>query len=187
MNWEVLVIDEPIVNAFLYSGGKIVVFTGLLDHFRTNGEIATIFFDMRYSFFLFFVGHVVARHGAEQMSNNMWFKILQIVLMQFVGMPDLVNMTSQFFLKLPFTRRNEMEADYIGVLLLASAGYDPRVAPQVYEKLGEVAGDTALNDYLATHPSGKKRALVLSGAKVMEEAFSIYRESSSGRGIEGFL
>ncbi|KAI3894678.1 hypothetical protein MKW92_052801 [Papaver armeniacum] len=177
MNWEVLVIDEPIVNAFCIPGGKIVVFTGLLDHFRTNGEIATIISHEVFFFPLL----------PEQMSNNMWFKILQIVLMQFVGMPDLVNMTSQFFLKLPFTRRNEMEADYIGVLLLASAGYDPRVAPQVYEKLGEVAGDTALNDYLATHPSGKKRALVLSGAKVMEEAFSIYRESSSGRGIEGFL
>ncbi|RZC57645.1 hypothetical protein C5167_004951 [Papaver somniferum] len=179
MNWEVLVIDEPIVNAFCIPGGKIVVFTGLLDHFRTDAEIATIISHE--------VGHVVARHGAEQMSNNMWFTILQIGLMQFVGMPDLVNMTSQFFLKLPFSRRNEMEADYIGVLLLASAGYDPRVAPQVYEKLGEVAGDTALNDYLATHPSGKKRALVLSRAKVMEEAFSIYRESSSGRGVEGFL
>ncbi|KAI3917808.1 hypothetical protein MKW92_008434 [Papaver armeniacum] len=159
MNWEVLVIDEPIVNAFCIPGGKIIVLTGLLDHFRTDAEIATIISHE--------VGHVVARHGAEQMSNNMWFKILQIVLMQFVGMPDLVNMTSQFFLKLPFSRGNEMEADYIGVLLLASAGFDPRVAPQVYEKLGEVAGDTALNDYLATHPSGKKRALVLSRAKVM--------------------
>ncbi|KAI3982534.1 hypothetical protein MKX01_031273 [Papaver californicum] len=179
MNWEVSIIGEPIVYAFCIPGGKIVVFTGLLDHFRTDAEIATIISHE--------VGHVLARNGAEQMSYNMWFTILQIFLMQFVGMPDLVNMTSQFFLKLPFSRRNEMVADYIGLLLLASAGYDPRVAPQVYEKLGEVGGDTSLNDYLATHPSGKKRAKVLSQAKVMEEALSIYRESSSGRGVEGFL
>lgn len=80
-----------------------------------------------------------------------------------------------------------MEADYIGLLLIASAGYDPRVAPQVYEKLGRIVGDSKLQDYLATHPSGKKRAQTLAQAKVMEEAFNIYREVQSGRGVEGFL
>lgn len=81
-----------------------------------------------------------------------------------------------------------MEADYIGLLLMASAGYDPRVAPKVYEKLGKVAGgDSALRDYLSTHPSGKKRAQLLSQAKVMEEGLLIYREVQAGKGIEGFL
>lgn len=69
-----------------------------------------------------------------------------------------------------------MEADYIGLLLLASSGYDPRVAPQVYEKLAEVNGHSPL-DHLSTHPYGKKRAKALSRAKVMEEALSIYKES----------
>ncbi|KAL3639901.1 metalloendopeptidase [Castilleja foliolosa] len=54
-------------------------------------------------------------------------------------------------------------------------------------KLGEVSGQSALQDYLATHPSGEKRAQVLSQAKVMEEALSIYRETQSGQGVEGFL
>lgn len=80
-----------------------------------------------------------------------------------------------------------MEADYIGLLLMASAGYDPRVAPRVYEKLGKVAGESSLQDYLATHPSGKKRAHLLSQAKVMEEALNLYWETRAGRGIEGFL
>lgn len=80
-----------------------------------------------------------------------------------------------------------MEADYIGLLLLAAAGYDPRIAPQVYEKLGKLTGDSAWKDYLSTHPSSKKRAQLLSQAKVMEEALSIYRETMAGRGIEGFL
>ena len=83
--------------------------------------------------------------------------------------------------------RMEMEADYIGLLLMASAGYDPRVAPKVYEKLGQVTGESALRDYLSTHPSGKKRAKLLAQAQVMEEALGIYREVRSGRGIEGFL
>lgn len=81
----------------------------------------------------------------------------------------------------------EMEADYIGLLLMASAGYDPRIAPTVYEKLGKVMGDSALRDYLSTHPSGKKRAQLLAQAKVMEEALTIYREVRTGHGMEGFL
>ncbi|KAH6828202.1 Peptidase family M48 family protein [Perilla frutescens var. hirtella] len=176
--WEVIVVNEPIVNAFCLPGGKIVVFTGLLNHFKADAEIATIIGHE--------VSHAVARHSAEQISKNLWLAILQLILYQFF-MPDVVNTMSNLFLRLPFSRRMEMEADYIGLLLIASAGYDPRVAPQVYEKLGRVAGSSPLQDYLATHPSGKKRAQLLSQAKVMEEALSIYREAQAGRGIEGFL
>ncbi|KAL8148188.1 mitochondrial metalloendopeptidase OMA1 [Apium graveolens] len=179
LNWEILVVDEPVVNAFCLPGGKIVVFTGLLRHFQTNEEIATIIGHE--------VGHVVARHGAEGITKNLWFAILQLILYQFV-MPDLVNSMSHLLLRLPFSRRMEMEADYIGLLLLASARYDPRVAPMVYEKLGKITGSSAMRDYLSTHPSGKKRAKLLAEAKVMEEAVAIYRESRMGhRGIEGFL
>ncbi|KAL6581435.1 hypothetical protein OROMI_007358 [Orobanche minor] len=180
LKWEVIVVDEPVVNAFCLPGGKIVVFTGLLKHFRADAEVATIIGHE--------VGHVVARHSAEQISKNLWLAILQLILYQFF-MPDIVNTMSNLLLRLPFSRRMEMEADYIGVLLIASAGYDPRVAPQVYEKLGRVAGDSALHDYLATHPSGKKRSQVLARAKVMEEALSIYREvqAGTGRSVKGFL
>ncbi|XP_050264636.1 mitochondrial metalloendopeptidase OMA1 isoform X1 [Quercus robur] len=178
LNWEVLVVNEPVVNAFCLPGGKIVVFTGLLEQFKTDAEIATIIGHE--------VGHAVARHAAEGITKNLWFAILQLILYQFV-MPDIVNTMSTLFLRLPFSRRMEMEADYIGLLLMASAGYDPRVAPKVYEKLGQVTGESALRDYLSTHPSGKKRAKLLAQAQVMEEALGIYREVRSGRGIEGFL
>ncbi|KAK3022194.1 hypothetical protein RJ639_047016 [Escallonia herrerae] len=179
LKWEVLVVNEPVVNAFCLPGGKIVVFPGLFEHFRTDTEIATIIGHE--------VGHAVARHAAEGITKNLWFAILQLILYQFV-MPDVVNTMSTLFLRLPFSRKMEMEADYIGLLLMASAGYDPRVAPKVYEKLGQVSGgDSLMRDYLSTHPSGKKRAKMLAQAKVMEEALSIYREVISGRGVEGFL
>lgn len=178
LNWEVLVVDVPVVNAFCLPGGKIVVFTGLFKHFRTDTEIATIIGHE--------VGHAVARHNAEQITKNMWLTIIQLVLYQFV-MPDVVNAMSSLLLKLPFSRKMEMEADYIGLLLIASAGYDPRVAPQVYEKLDKVTGESGLKDYLSTHPSGKRRAQLLAQAQVMEEALSLYREAVAGRGIEGFL
>ncbi|XP_050223000.1 mitochondrial metalloendopeptidase OMA1 [Mercurialis annua] len=178
LNWEVLVVNEPVVNAFCLPGGKIVVFTGLLDHFKTDAEIATIIGHE--------VGHAVARHAAEGITKNLWFAILQLVLYQFV-MPDLVNTMSTLFLRLPFSRRMEIEADYVGLLLMASAGYDPRIAPAVYEKLGKVTGESAMRDYLSTHPSGKKRSQLLARAQVMDEAFTIYRDTISGRGSEGFF
>ncbi|CAE6235007.1 unnamed protein product [Arabidopsis arenosa] len=178
ISWEVLVVNEPIVNAFCLPAGKIVVFTGLLDIFKSDAEVATVIGHE--------VGHAVARHVAEGITKNLWFAVLQLVLYQFV-MPDLVNTMSALFLRLPFSRKMEIEADYIGLLLLASAGYDPRVAPKVYEKLGQLGGNV-LADYLSTHPSGKKRSQLLAQANVMEEALMIYREVQSGRrGIEGFL
>ncbi|CAL5343907.1 unnamed protein product [Camellia sinensis] len=322
LNWEVLVVDEPVVNAFCLPGGKIVVFTGLLQHFRTDPEIATIIgheaglergiaaaagggwrrvwglgWWLRRVVKLG-VGHAVARHIAEGITKNLWFVMLQLILFQFI-MPDLVYTMSTLFLKLPFSRREqssecvdkskktvnhkgnglpsqpldvsrrgmvfrnlqpsiiedtdmkqiydanvsarsppkadgeiscrmkksrgsvwdrlgkpckensfvndkavdahavdivekdqemmEMEADYIGLLLMSSAGYDPRVAPKVYEKLGMITGNSKLRDYLSTHPSGKKRAVLLSQAKVMEEAMAIYREAILGQGVLGFL
>ncbi|XP_027358549.1 uncharacterized protein LOC113867428 [Abrus precatorius] len=178
LNWEVLVVNEPVVNAFCLPGGKIVVFTGLLEHFRSDAEIATIIGHE--------VGHAVARHSAEGITKNLWFAILQLILYQFVT-PDIVNTMSSLFLRLPFSRRMEMEADYIGLLLIASAGYDPRVAPKVYEKLGKVTGESALRDYLSTHPSGRKRAELLAQAQIMEEALTLYRNARTGRGVEGFL
>ncbi|RYR05757.1 hypothetical protein Ahy_B06g085571 [Arachis hypogaea] len=178
LNWEVLVVNESDVNAFWLPGGKIVVYTGLLEHFKSDAEIATIIGHE--------VGHALARHTAEYMTKRLWFAILQFILYRFVT-PEIVTIMSSLFLRLPLYRLMEMEADYIGMLLIASAGYDPRVAPTVYEKLGKVKGEWALWDYLFTHPSGRKRAELLSQAKIMEEAFTIYKNATSGRCIEGFL
>ncbi|KAJ6826969.1 putative mitochondrial metalloendopeptidase OMA1 [Iris pallida] len=179
LEWEVVVVRDSAVNALCLPGGKIVVFTGLLDHFRTDAEIAVIIGHE--------VGHAVARHAAEGITKNLWLALLQLIVLQFFFMPDLISAMSNLLLKLPFSRRMEMEADYIGLLLAAAAGYDPRVAPAVYEKLGKITGDSALRDYLSTHPSSKKRAQLLSQAKVMEEALAIYRETIAGRGAAGFL
>ncbi|KAI3923872.1 hypothetical protein MKW92_011736 [Papaver armeniacum] len=178
LNWEILVVDKPEVNALCIPGGKIVVFTGLLDTFRTDAEMATIIAHE--------VGHLVARHIAEFISKFMCLIILKLVLDPFVDISDKMTKriieACEYVYLLASSQRNEMEAEYIGLLLLSSARYDPRMAPQLYEKLGEFSGESPLDDddSLATHPSGIKRAQVLSRAEVMGEALSIYKESRSG-------
>ncbi|KAK9286755.1 hypothetical protein L1049_015159 [Liquidambar formosana] len=90
LNWEVLVVNELVVNAFCLPGGKIVVFTGLLEHFRADAEIATIIGHE--------VGHAVARHAAETITKNLWLAILQLILYQFI-MPDLAHAMSALLLR----------------------------------------------------------------------------------------
>ncbi|TQD78219.1 hypothetical protein C1H46_036220 [Malus baccata] len=93
------------------------------------------------------VCHAVARHSTETMTKNLWFATLQLVLYQFVTR-NVVNTVSNVFLRLPFSRRIKIEPDHIGLLLVASAGYDPKVCATVYEKLSKVTGgDSALRDH----------------------------------------
>lgn len=133
------------------------------------------------------VGHAVARHVAEGMTKNLWLILLQLIVLQFLAMPDLVNAMSNVLFKFPFSRRMETEADYIGLLLMACAGYNPRIAPNVYKKLGKITGDSELQNYLSTHPSSKKRAELLSHATVMEEAIAIHDDALAGHRVDGFF
>ncbi|KAK1415325.1 hypothetical protein QVD17_31104 [Tagetes erecta] len=161
LKWEIIVVNEPVVNAGCFPGGKIVVFAGLLDHFKTDEEVALILGHE--------VAHAVGRHWVETITKHLWFTIGRIIMYQYVK-PDHVESFSKLLLELPFSRKMEIEADHIGLLLMASAGYDPRVAPTVLKKLGQVSGDSGLEDYVSTHPSGKKRSKLLSEASVMQEA-----------------
>ncbi|RZC82326.1 hypothetical protein C5167_045112, partial [Papaver somniferum] len=175
LHWEIFVVDEPTVLAECDPGGKIVVFTGLLNHFGSDAEIATII--------ALEVGHIVARHGAETFSKVIWLIILKVVLN--IGDEMSKRITEAYkYLLLPSSRRKLDTGIKYVLMFLASGGRLywvtlARVAPQVYEKLAEVNGHSPL-DHLSTHPYGKKRAKALSRAKVMEEALSIYKESRSG-------
>jgi predicted Zn-dependent protease len=74
-----------------------------------------------------------------------------------------------------------VEADHIGLLLMASAGYDPLVAPKVFKKIGRSDGEHK------NHPSGLQRAILLSNSKVMEEAHAMYEEVKAGRDVRTFI
>ncbi|CAN0862450.1 Mitochondrial metalloendopeptidase OMA1 [Linum grandiflorum] len=155
--WEVMVVDNPEVNACCIPTGKIVVFTGMLEYFKIDAEIATMVAHE--------VGHVVAQHVV--------YTIEKLIIRVFV----LVAVSGE--------DGHELEADYIGLLLMASAGYDPRVAPTFYEKLGFISGESEMTNYFLSHPSGKKRSRLLAQAHVMEEALTLYNETMAKRRAEG--
>jgi predicted Zn-dependent protease len=83
--------------------------------------------------------------------------------------------------------RMESEADHIGLMLMAAAGYDPTLAPGIYEKMGQLGKEPEFLQYVNTHPSGKSRAEALRNSNTMQEAVRIYSDKIAGQGQHGFL
>ncbi|GLT76751.1 hypothetical protein SLA2020_483910 [Shorea laevis] len=158
-NCEILVQENDQIGATSWPGGKIIVFSGTLEEFPSDAEIATIIAHE--------IGHAVARHFAERITRDLM--VLPLEIMTF----GLTRNITTSILRRPFNHRTEFEADYIGLLLMASAGYDPQVAPAVYEKMSKIGGDSESD---VSHPSTTKRAQMLTQAKVMDKALRIYRE-----------
>ncbi|XP_057772360.1 mitochondrial metalloendopeptidase OMA1-like isoform X2 [Salvia miltiorrhiza] len=113
----------------------------------------------------------------EEMIKETWLNFLMHFIRVWFLEPDIVvDKVLDLFLRLPHSRRTEMEADYIGLMVMASAGYDPRKAPLVWKKFEEMSETSLLGDFISTHPSCEKRCRLLSQPQVMEEALAIYRD-----------
>jgi predicted Zn-dependent protease len=150
--WEVNVITSDQVNAWCMPGGKIAVYTGLIDKLKlTDEELAAV------------IGHEIAHalreHARERMSRAAPVQIGAQVLGALYGRGagDLGAMFGQAFFVLPNSRENEQEADRIGVELSARAGYDPRAAITLWTKMGQASGNGQPPQWLSTHPSHETR------------------------------
>ncbi|KAJ0796933.1 putative peptidase M48 [Helianthus annuus] len=176
--WDVLVVEDDAAFACCLPGGKIVVFSGLLEQFTTDDEIASVICHE--------VAHVVARHVPKRLTKNSWHAFVR----QIFYMVDkarsgpksgFLYARPSFLAKVCYDKfmRMEIEADKVGLLLMACAEYNPRVAPKVFEKMGQVS---AFHDYLSVHPWGKARRIMLSEAS---EAISATTEGSiAGREVD---
>lgn len=158
MTWEFLLVDNyEVENAFALPGGKIFVYTGLLRLAPTDAELATV---MAHE-----VAHVLARHGAERMSTEMLISLGARAGAAAINISDPY--TAQVFSQayglginmgvvLPFSRHMEEEADYIGLILMAKAGYDPAAAVDFWERMA-ASKDAEPPAWLSTHPTSKDR------------------------------
>ena len=151
--WEVNVLTSAEVNAWCMPGGKIAVYTGLIDKLQiTDDELAAV------------IGHEIAHalreHARERASEQAVAGTVISVGAALMGLGDLGQKTAEFaymgLLGLPNSRRHETEADRVGIELAARAGYDPRAAVTLWQKMGQVGGGEPLK-FLSTHPSQADR------------------------------
>jgi len=175
--WEVTVIkDDKTMNAFALPGGKIAVYTGIFPVAKTEAGLAAVLGHE--------VTHALARHGAERMSQGeLTNAALQVVeaaagasgmnptLSQ--GAMAALGAGAQVGVLLPFSRSHESEADYIGILLAADAGYDPRESVHLWERMEQLSGGGGPSEFLSTHPGHETRIAQLK--KWMPEAMGIYQ------------
>ena len=174
--WEFFVIDkadEP--NAFCLPGGKVFVYSGIFKYVSSDDELAAV---MGHE-----IGHALARHGAERMSRGQLTQVTGQVLnavMQGRGDPKTTATVMQAFgigsqlgIMLPHSRTQEYEADNIGLVLMAKAGYNPQAALSFWEKFSR-SGETP-PEYLSTHPAPQHRIEQIKA--LLPKVMPIYRAS----------
>jgi predicted Zn-dependent protease len=152
--WEFRVIDDPKVNAFCLPGGKVAVYTGMLPVARDDAGLAAVLGHE--------VAHAVARHGGERMSQQMAVQGLTVAGTQalLAGRdPGTVQMVGAALgagatvgLLLPWGRSQESEADHLGLIYMAKAGYHPQAARDLWVRMGEASKGREQLEFLSTHP-----------------------------------
>ncbi|KLO12114.1 hypothetical protein SCHPADRAFT_941515 [Schizopora paradoxa] len=167
--WNLIVVNDDSVKNAMATYGNIIVFTGILPICKDEqGLSAVLGHEM---------GHVVLRHASERASS---VKVLLIVasLLEILGLDfGISRLATTFLLELPNSRTQELEADRVGLRMMARACYDPRASPDMFERLGKLENSKGrLNmDFLYTHPTSMTRIKRLGEA--LPEAFEIRASS----------
>jgi predicted Zn-dependent protease len=162
--WEFKVVDKPdTVNAFCLPGGKVVVYTGLLPVAKDEAGLAVVVGHE--------VAHAIARHGGERVSRGMLSNIGIEAVMAAMGAKDpntvknvagLLGAGVQVGVMMPFSRDQESEADRLGLIFMAKAGYDPEAAIAFWQRMA-AASQGAPPEFLSDHPSDARRIEQIKG------------------------
>ena len=175
-SWEFNLVADKNVNAFCMPGGKIVVYEGLLPVTQDEASLAIVLGHE--------IAHAVAKHSAEQMSKKIrqsygtqiGSQILGAIAGQSVG--DLAGAVAQqgfSFANLRYSRDNETEADHIGLIFAAMAGYNPQMAVPFWKRMAALSGNSNQSDMFSDHPSDAKRIAAIQ--QWMPTAMKYYEAS----------
>jgi predicted Zn-dependent protease len=172
--WEFSLIEaDSVHNAFALPGGKVAVYSGILELASSDDEVATV---MAHE-----IAHAIARHGAERMSQMLMVQLGGIVLEEAIKKESekTIELARVAYgagvglaYVLPYSRTHESEADYMGLIFMAQAGYDPRAALSFWRKMHEQYAGQRPPEFLSTHPSSDRRIADLQ--KWMPEALRHY-------------
>ena len=160
-SWEFNLVQDPEVNAFCMPGGKIVVYTGLMELVGSDDELAVVLGHE--------VAHAVAKHANERMSQQMlasagaqavdWATQERSAVIQ-AAASGVYGLGAQVGALLPFSRKHEAEADYMGLALMTMAGYNPDAAPVFWRKMAAKGGEKP-PEILSSHPSDASRVAAI--------------------------
>jgi predicted Zn-dependent protease len=157
--WEVNLLGSKQINAFCMPGGKIAFFSGILSQLQLDDdEVAVI---MGHE-----VAHALLEHARERMAKSTATTVGLRVGAALLGLGNLGDLGAQYgaqLLSLRFSRDDETEADRLGLVLAARAGYDPRAGVRLWRKMGEATAGKAPPQWLSTHPAGETRIRDIEG------------------------
>lgn len=172
-SWEFNLIDSKEANAWCMPGGKVVFYTGILPITKDETGMAVV---MGHE-----VAHAIAEHGNERMSQGMLTQLggmaLAVAIQEKPEQTQALWMTafgvgSQVGVMLPFSRLHESEADRLGLILMAMAGYNPQQAVSFWQRMAEMKGGQAPPEFISTHPSDATRIEQIK--KWLPEAMTYY-------------
>ena len=155
--WEFNLVKDNQINAFCMPGGKIVVYEGLLNLVSSDDELAVVVGHE--------VAHAVAKHSNERMSQQIITQYGAQILTQALSEKSaaiqkagntIYGLGAQYGVTLPFSRKHETEADYMGLIFMTIAGYDPNVAITFWQKMS-ASGGAKVPEFMSTHPSDATR------------------------------
>lgn len=167
-HWEVVVFKDNIPNAFALPGGKIGVYTGMFSVAKNKDQLAAVIGHE--------IGHVIARHGNERVSQNQ-LASGSMKMLETLGKPAVagaLGMGAKFGVLLPFSRQHESEADLIGLEIMAKAGFDPRESVKLWQNMSALSSGKP-NELLSTHPSDETRMRQLNEA--MPKAMALFESA----------
>ena len=180
--WDFRVVESDQVNAFCLPGGKVVVYTGIIPVAETDGGLATVLGHE--------IGHAIAHHAAERMAQQQLVQLGQSAVVgsmqdmnprQLQQVMAVLGAGTQYGILLPFSRKHESEADHIGILLMAAAGYDPKESSEFWKRMAAATqGKGAPPAFMSTHPTNEKRIFQLK--EWLAQAEPIYERSQKQDG-----
>lgn len=156
-SWEFNLVNNSELNAFCMPGGKIVVYEGLMKIISSDDELAVVLGHE--------VAHAVAKHSNERMSQQILTQYGSNILNSALSNKSaavqsvagqVFGLGAQYGVMLPFSRKQESEADYMGLVLMSMAGYDPDVAIGFWQKMS-ASGSTSVPEFMSSHPSDATR------------------------------
>ncbi|MCR5382793.1 MAG: M48 family metallopeptidase [Lentisphaeria bacterium] len=177
-DWQFTVLQTNTQNAFCLPGGKVAVYSGIMDVMQNEAELA---FVVAHE-----VGHAIARHGGERMSWG-YLQSFGGLLVALGFQSDLASsaysISTQVGVMLPFSRSNESEADLIGLILMSRAGYDPQASVQFWSRFSQDSKSSAIGNLMSTHPCDAKRIEAMKQNMAMAEAEYQKAQNKKGFGM----